>query len=53
MERRLQLLSKEPRDKKLFQPLERWVPDKDDFFESDLGESPQSQAKSSGKVQKR
>lgn len=53
MERRLQLLSKEPRDKKLFQPLERWVPDKDDFWESDLGDSPQTEAKSSGKVQKR
>ncbi|XP_042623673.1 male-specific lethal 1 homolog [Cyprinus carpio] len=54
MERRLQLLSKEPRDKRLFQPLERWVPDSDDFWESHLGDSPQSQAsKSSGKVQKR
>lgn len=54
MERRLQLLSKEPRDKRLFQPLERWVPDTDDFWESDLGDSPQNQAsKSSGKVQKR
>ncbi|XP_056325182.1 male-specific lethal 1 homolog isoform X1 [Danio aesculapii] len=54
MERRLQLLSKEPRDKRLFQPLERWVPDTDDFWESDLGDSVQTQAsKSSGKVQKR
>ncbi|XP_059388325.1 male-specific lethal 1 homolog [Carassius carassius] len=53
MERRLQLLSKEPRDKRLFQPLERWVPDTDDFWESDLAHSPQTQAKSSGKVQKR
>uniref|UniRef100_A0A9J8AYL3 MSL complex subunit 1b n=1 Tax=Cyprinus carpio carpio TaxID=630221 RepID=A0A9J8AYL3_CYPCA len=53
MERRLQLLSKEPRDKRLFQPLERWVPDSDDFWESDLSHSPQTQAKSGGKVQKR
>uniref|UniRef100_A0A672QX74 Male-specific lethal 1 homolog n=1 Tax=Sinocyclocheilus grahami TaxID=75366 RepID=A0A672QX74_SINGR len=54
MERRLQLLSKEPRDKKLFQPLERWVPETDDFWESHLGDSPQTQAsKSGGKVQKR
>ncbi|XP_067285423.1 male-specific lethal 1 homolog [Pseudorasbora parva] len=54
MERRLQLLSKEPRDKRLFQPLERWVPDTDDFWESDLGDSPQTQgSKSGGKVQKR
>lgn len=54
MERRLQLLSKEPRDKRLFQPLERWVPDTEDFWESDLGDSPQTQAsKSGGKVQKR
>ncbi|XP_076856563.1 male-specific lethal 1 homolog [Brachyhypopomus gauderio] len=40
MERRLQLMSKEPRDKRLFQPLERWVPDTDDFWDSDVGESP-------------
>lgn len=54
MERRLQLLSKEPRDKRLFQPLERWVPDTEDFWESDLGDSPQTQAsKSGGKVPKR
>ncbi|XP_077056884.1 male-specific lethal 1 homolog [Siphateles boraxobius] len=54
MERRLQLLSKEPRDKKLFQPLERWVPDTDDFWESDMGDNPQTQtSKSGGKVQKR
>lgn len=54
MERRLQLLSKEPRDKRLFQPLERWVPDTEDFWESDLGDSPQTEAsKSGGKLQKR
>ncbi|XP_026078525.1 male-specific lethal 1 homolog [Carassius auratus] len=54
MERRLQLLSKEPRDKRLFQPLERWVPDTDDFWETQSGDSTQTQAsKSSGKVQKR
>ncbi|XP_051530225.1 male-specific lethal 1 homolog [Myxocyprinus asiaticus] len=59
MERRLQLLSKEPRDKKLFQPLERWVPDTEDFWESELGDSPQTptskslQLNRSGKMQKR
>ncbi|TRY55141.1 hypothetical protein DNTS_032639 [Danionella cerebrum] len=54
MERRLQLVSKEPRDKRLFQPLERWVPDTEDFWESDLGDSPQNQAsKSTSKLQKR
>lgn len=42
MERRLQLMSKEPRDKRLFQPLERWVPDTDDFWDSDVGDSPQT-----------
>ncbi|XP_062859850.1 male-specific lethal 1 homolog [Trichomycterus rosablanca] len=42
MERRLQLTSKEPRDKRLFQPLERWVPDTNDFWDSDLGDSPQT-----------
>lgn len=54
MERRLQLVSKEPRDKRLFQPLERWVPDTEDFWESDLGDSPKTETpKSSGKGQKR
>ncbi|KAI7797055.1 male-specific lethal 1-like 1 [Triplophysa rosa] len=53
MERRLQLSSKEPRDKRLFQPLERWVPDTEDFWESDVGDSPQTEASASGKVQKR
>lgn len=58
MERRLQLRSKEPRDKRLFQPLERWVPDTDDFWDSDAGE-PQAQTPKappvsrSSKVQKR
>ncbi|KAI5623237.1 male-specific lethal 1-like isoform X3, partial [Silurus asotus] len=42
MERRLQLMSKEPRDKRLFQPLERWVPDTDDFWDSDAGDSAQT-----------
>lgn len=54
MERRLQLVSKEPRDKRLFQPLERWVPDTEDFWESDMGDSPKTETpKSSGKGQKR
>lgn len=42
MERRLQLMSKEPRDKRLFQPLERWVPDTDDFWDLDIGDSHQT-----------
>lgn len=42
MERRLQLMSKEPRDKRLFQPLERWVPDTDDFWDLGAGNSPQT-----------
>ncbi|XP_066522158.1 male-specific lethal 1 homolog [Hoplias malabaricus] len=59
MERRLQLMSKEPRDKRLFQPLERWVPDTDDFWDSDVGDSPQTQTQKTSsfsrnsKVQKR
>ncbi|KAG9267800.1 hypothetical protein AMEX_G18671 [Astyanax mexicanus] len=59
MERRLQLMSKEPRDKRLFQPLERWVPDTDDFWDSDVGDSPQTPSAKgsafsrSSKVQKR
>ncbi|XP_051959053.1 male-specific lethal 1 homolog [Xyrauchen texanus] len=59
MERRLQLLSKEPRDKRLFQPLERWVPDTEDFWESDMGDRSQTptsksvQLNQSGKMQKR
>ncbi|XP_030629924.1 male-specific lethal 1 homolog isoform X2 [Chanos chanos] len=59
MERRLQLLSKEPRDKRLFQPLERWIPDTDDFWDLDLDDkskesAPKAQALSRGsKVQKR
>ncbi|KAL7857024.1 hypothetical protein SRHO_G00159230 [Serrasalmus rhombeus] len=59
MERRLQLMSKEPRDKRLFQPLERWVPDTDDFWDSDVGDSPQthtpktSSFSRNSKVQKR
>ncbi|KAI4873496.1 hypothetical protein NFI96_032582 [Prochilodus magdalenae] len=58
MERRLQLMSKEPRDKRLFQPLERWVPDTDDFWDLDVGD-PQSHTPKtpsfsrSSKVQKR
>lgn len=58
MERRLQLMSKEPRDKRLFQPLERWVPDTEDFWDSDLGDSQSATSKASvfnrnNKAQKR
>ncbi|XP_047465281.1 male-specific lethal 1 homolog isoform X2 [Mugil cephalus] len=42
MERRLQLTRKDPpRDKRLFQPLEPWTPDKEDMWDLDLEESPQ------------
>lgn len=41
MERRLQLTRKDPpRDKRLFQPLEPWTPDKEDMWDLEL-ESPQ------------
>uniref|UniRef100_H3CXK1 MSL complex subunit 1 n=1 Tax=Tetraodon nigroviridis TaxID=99883 RepID=H3CXK1_TETNG len=43
MERRLQLTRKDPpRDKRLFQPLESWTPDKDDMWDLDIEENPQS-----------
>ncbi|KAK2820717.1 hypothetical protein Q5P01_023676 [Channa striata] len=43
MERRLQLTRKDvPRDKRLFQPLEPWTPDKEDIWDLDIEESPQS-----------
>ncbi|XP_026207548.1 male-specific lethal 1 homolog isoform X2 [Anabas testudineus] len=43
MERRLQLTRKDPpRDKRLFQPLEPWTPDKGDMWDLDIEESPQS-----------
>ncbi|XP_028989585.1 male-specific lethal 1 homolog isoform X2 [Betta splendens] len=43
MERRLQLTRKDtPRDKRLFQPLEPWTPDKEDMWDLDIEESPQS-----------
>ncbi|KAJ8264681.1 hypothetical protein GJAV_G00152460 [Gymnothorax javanicus] len=41
MERRLQLVKKDSRDKRLFQPLEPWTPDRDDFLEGESSESPQ------------
>ncbi|KAM4624281.1 male-specific lethal 1 homolog isoform 2-T2 [Polymixia lowei] len=41
MERRLQLTKKDPRDKRLFQPLEPWTPDKEDMWDLDVMESPQ------------
>lgn len=42
MERRLQLTRKDPpRDKRLFQPLEPWTPDKEDMWDLDIEESPQ------------
>uniref|UniRef100_A0A8C4NYX1 MSL complex subunit 1b n=1 Tax=Dicentrarchus labrax TaxID=13489 RepID=A0A8C4NYX1_DICLA len=42
MERRLQLTRKDPpRDKRLFQPLEPWTPDKEDMWDLDAEESPQ------------
>ncbi|XP_062234421.1 male-specific lethal 1 homolog isoform X1 [Platichthys flesus] len=42
MERRLQLTRKDPpRDKRLFQPLEPWTPDKEDMWDLDPEESPQ------------
>ncbi|KAL0984239.1 hypothetical protein UPYG_G00138930 [Umbra pygmaea] len=43
MERRLQLTRKDPRDKRLFQPLEPWTPDKDDLWDLEVGDSPQTQ----------
>lgn len=42
MERRLQLTRKDPRDKRLFQPLEPWTPDKDDLWDLELDDSPQT-----------
>lgn len=57
MERRLQLISNAPRDKRLFQPLERWQPEAEDFWEGEEGAqatSPKNLAYSrDGKVQKR
>ncbi|XP_033467389.1 male-specific lethal 1 homolog isoform X2 [Epinephelus lanceolatus] len=45
MERRLQLTKKDPpRDKRLFQPLEPWTPDKEDMWDLDVEESPQPNA---------
>lgn len=42
MERRLQLTRKDPpRDKRLFQPLEPWTPDKEDMWDLDMDESQQ------------
>ncbi|KAM9425092.1 male-specific lethal 1 homolog isoform 2-T2 [Pholidichthys leucotaenia] len=42
MERRLQLTRKDaPRDKRLFQPLEPWTPDKEDMWDLELEETPQ------------
>lgn len=42
MERRLQLTRKDvPRDKRLFQPLEPWTPDKEDIWDLDVEENPQ------------
>uniref|UniRef100_A0AAV2LHX5 PEHE domain-containing protein n=1 Tax=Knipowitschia caucasica TaxID=637954 RepID=A0AAV2LHX5_KNICA len=42
MERRLQLTRKDgPRDKRLFQPLEPWTPDKEDIWDLDVEETPQ------------
>lgn len=42
MERRLQLTRKDPRDKRLFQPLEPWTPDKDDLWDLEVDDSPQT-----------
>lgn len=43
MERRLQLTRKDvPRDKRLFQPLEPWTPDKEDIWDLDVEESSQT-----------
>ncbi|KAM9837259.1 male-specific lethal 1 homolog isoform 2-T3 [Aulostomus maculatus] len=60
MERRLQLTRKDtPRDKRLFQPLEPWTPDKEDMWDLDVEESPQTNTSSllplsrGGKGQKR
>ncbi|KAJ8284536.1 hypothetical protein COCON_G00033860 [Conger conger] len=41
MERRLQLVKKDSRDKRLFQPLEPWTPEREDFLEGSSSESPQ------------
>ncbi|XP_068161654.1 male-specific lethal 1 homolog isoform X2 [Antennarius striatus] len=42
MERRLQLTKKDPpRDKRLFQPLEPWTPDKEDMWDLDVEDNPQ------------
>uniref|UniRef100_A0A674CUD7 MSL complex subunit 1 n=1 Tax=Salmo trutta TaxID=8032 RepID=A0A674CUD7_SALTR len=42
MERRLQLTRKDPRDKRLFQPLQPWTPDKEDLWDLEVGDSPQT-----------
>ncbi|CDQ60174.1 male-specific lethal 1-like 1 isoform X1 [Oncorhynchus mykiss] len=42
MERRLQLTRKDPRDKRLFQPLEPWTPDKEDLWDLEVCDSPQT-----------
>lgn len=42
MERRLQLTRKDPRDKRLFQPLEPWTPDKEDMWDLDIMDTQQS-----------
>ncbi|KAG8008791.1 Male-specific lethal 1-like protein [Nibea albiflora] len=43
MERRLQLTRKDPpRDKRLFQPLEPWTPDKEDMWDLDVEERTQA-----------
>ncbi|XP_034050012.1 male-specific lethal 1 homolog [Thalassophryne amazonica] len=42
MERRLQLTRKDPpRDKRLFQPLEPWTPDKEDMWDLEVEETPE------------
>ncbi|XP_076008180.1 male-specific lethal 1 homolog isoform X2 [Genypterus blacodes] len=60
MERRLQLTRKDPpRDKRLFQPLEPWTPDKEDMWDLDMEEGSQANSTTSlpfsrgGKGQKR
>lgn len=45
MERRLQLTRKDPpRDKRLFQPLEPWTPDKEDMWDLEVEETPQAES---------
>lgn len=60
MERRLQLTRKDPpRDKRLFQPLEPWTPDKEDMWDLEMEENSQpnlstpNQFNREGKGQKR